>query len=793
MSQTSRLALLLAAATALGSATLSAQEAAPAAAKPLPNTWAYQPIRDTAAPAVKDKRWVRQPIDAFVLAKLEEAKLKPSPEADRATLIRRLTLDLHGLIPTPEEVQAFVADRSPDAYEKLVDRLLASPRYGERLGRRWLDLARYADTQGYSDDEYRPGMWRYRDYVIKSYNEDKPFKQFVREQIAGDELWPQKQEAVVATGFLRGYPDAPDHRDMLQKRYQSITDMTDTVGTVLLGHTVECARCHNHKFDKISAKEYFQLQAFFANTVPSDSLPVLDKGEREQKYQQDYAAWEEATKDIRARLNAFIEPHRADILKFNKERFYEDGRASLLKPQSEWKSLDRWLNTRFNEYVVKNNNDYKYEVGFFGQAASYFNETLERAETEPGVPAANIAEVKARQQAYAKLLREYREFNGKRPVQGATVLSALTELGGTDAAPQHLYEGGNHERPLEEVQPGFPALFTPNYTKPTIVPTAFSSGRRTALADWLVSEQNPLPPRVYVNRIWAQLFDQGIVGTVSDFGKVGQRPTHPELLDHLATRFVQQGGSTKKLVREIVLSSTYRQSSAQREDVLKADPQNKLLAVYPRKRLESEQVRDSLLAAAGLLVQRDGGPGVYPPIPEAVMKQSTRRIPAFWPVSKNVDDHHTRSVYVYVRRSVPYPLFDNFDGANNHTPHSKRDATITPQQSLTLFNNELVYGWSKALAGRVIREAGNDENAQLDRLFQVLFARAPRKDEKQLALGFLNEHEQVIRAQAASGKLAIAVPVGLKSLPPKTDATRLAAFVDLAHALANSSEFIYRF
>ncbi|MCA3243617.1 MAG: DUF1553 domain-containing protein [Rubrivivax sp.] len=764
------------------------------ATKAVPASWAYQPVSRPAPPAVKARAWVRTPVDAFVLARLEQAGLKPSAEADRATLIRRLTLDLHGLVPTPEEVQAFVADRSPQAYDKLVDRLLASPRYGERFGRRWLDLARYADTQGFSDDEYRPGMWRYREYVIRSYNEDKPFDRFVREQVAGDELWPQSQDAIVATGFLRGYPDAPDHRDLLQKRYQAITEMTDIVGTVILGHTLECARCHTHKADKVTQKEYFQMQAFFGNTVPSDSLAVLQKGAREFKFEKDYAAWEDVTKDVRARIDAFIAPHRDAILKYAKERFYEDGRAALFKPRDQWTPLDRWLNVRFDEYVVKNNNNYKYEIGFYGQANAFFNETLERAEFEPGVAKATIAAYKERQQKFSALLREFRASYDKRPAQGATVLSALTELGFTDAAPTHVYMGGNHERPLEEVQPGFPALFSPpGATTPQIWPTGHSSGRRVALAEWLTRGDHPLTARVYVNRVWAGLFDQGIVATLSDFGRAGQRPTHPELLDHLAGRFIEQGWSTKKLVREIVLSSVYRQASDERPEVAKADPQNRLLALFPRKRLESEQLRDSLLAAAGLLVHRDGGPGVYPPIPEAVMKQSTRRIPAFWPVSKDVSEHHTRSVYVYVRRSVPYPMFDNFDGANNHNPHSRRDATTTPQQSLTLFNNELVYGWSKALAGRVIREAGADEQAQVERLFQLLFGRAPSRADRQLAQRFLDGQEAVIRAQATGGKLAVAVPVGLSALPPKTDATRLAAFVDLTHTLANSNEFIYRY
>jgi hypothetical protein len=791
------ISLALGLATALlAVATVSSQERP----NPVPNsgpkavspTWAYQPIKPATVPVVNDKRWARTPIDAFVLARLEAARLKPSPEADRPTLIRRLYLDVHGVIPTPEEVQAFVKDRSPNAYEKLVDRALASPRYGERQGRRWLDLARYADTTGYSDDEQRPGMWRYRDYVIKAFNDDKPFDRFVREQIAGDELWPDKQEAIVATGFLRSYPDAPDHRDLVQKRYQSITDMTDTVGTVLLGQSLECARCHNHKTDRISQKEYFQLQAFFANTIPSDTLPVREKGERERQFEAQFAAWQAATAPVRQKLDAYLAPHREAVLKYGKERFYEDGRAALFKPEAEWNGLDRWLNCRFSQYVVKDNPDYGWDYSFYGLSNAYFRNAYETAAADTSVDKTRVAELKTRYDQYNKLLREYREHNSKRPAPGATIISALTELGKGDAAKQHVYEGGNHERPLEEVQPAFPALITPKYTVPKIVPTGHSSGRRVALAEWLLDPQNPLTTRVFVNRVWASYFDTGLVPTVSDFGRAGQRPSHPELLDHLATHFVEQGWSVKKLTREIVLSSTYRQASAERDEVAAIDPDNRLLAYYPRKRLDSEQVRDSLLAASGLLQERQGGPGVYPPIPEAVMKQSTRRVEAFWPVSKDKAEHHTRSVYVYVRRSVPYPMFDSFDGASPQNPHSRREVTTTPQQSLTLFNNELVYDWSKALAGRVIRETSGDENARLDRLFQVLFSRLPQKAEREAARAFLHKHDLSIRSEAANGRLTVAVPVGLKALPD-TSPTRLAAFVDLTHALANSNEFIYRF
>lgn len=793
----SRLAIVLGLAAGFGIAPLAAQEKpAPAQEKvapkaTLPANWAYRPLVKADVPVVKDSRWARTAIDKFVLAKLEEKGLKPSSEADRVTLVRRLYLDVLGVIPKPEEVKAFVDDRSANAYEKLVDRLLASSQYGERIGRRWLDLARYADTQGYQDDEQRPGMWRYRDYVVKSFNEDKPFNQFVREQIAGDELWPNKQEAIVATGFLRGYPDAPDHRDLLDKRYASITDMTDTVGTALLGHSVECARCHDHKFDKISMKDYYQLQSFFANTLPSDNLPVIEKGERELKFEKEYAAWEASTKDLRAKIAAFIEPYKKDVVNYHRERFYEDGRVSLFKPKEEWKSLDRWLNYRFDQYIVRNNPNYGWDVNFFAAANGYFNNQVDVASVEPDFDKAKLAELKKRKDEFGKLLAELRKHNAARPEQGATIISALTE-NGTDAAPQHIYAGGDMHRPQAEVQPGFPALFTPKGTEAKIVPTANSSGRRTALANWLVSSDNSVVPRVFVNRLWSLYFDNGIVTTVSDFGRAGQKPSHPELLDYLADTFVNEGWSVKKLTKEILLSSVYRQASAERKEVIAADPTNKLLAVFPRKRLDTEQVRDSLLAASGLLQERTGGPGVFPPLPDAIYKASSRNVPGFWPQTKEAKDHHTRSVYVYVRRSLPYPMLEAFDSATPQSPHSRRDVTTTPQQSLTLFNNEQVYDWSKSLAGRVIREAGKSEDAQLDRLFQVLYSRAPAKQEKAEALAFLNKHEKVIKEQLASGKLTIALPLGLKDFPD-TSATRLAAFVDLAHTLANTNEFIYRF
>jgi hypothetical protein len=330
-------------------------------------------------------------------------------------------------------------------------------------------------------------------------------------------------------------------------------------------------------------------------------------------------------------------------------------------------------------------------------------------------------------------------------------------------------------------------VITPNHTTAEIHPTATSSGRRTALADWIASADNPLTARVLVNRLWERHFGQGLVATVSDFGKAGQRPSHPELLDYLASRFVSQGWSIKRLEREILLSSTYRQSSAERPDALAVDPQNRLLANFPRRRLEAEQIRDSLLAAAGLLNEKIGGPSVYPEIPASVMKESTRRVAGFWPVSKDERDRNRRSLYVFTRRSVPFPLLEAFDRASPQVPHSHREVSTTPQQSLTLFNNEVVYGWSKALAARVAKEAGPKESDRIDRLFEILYSRRPDRQERAVVAAFLDEQEQVVPAPSPR-------KASLRTEPQEGGATaRDIAFVDLAHALANANEFVYRY
>lgn len=736
--------------------------------------WSWQPVQAPSTPPVKQSKWVRTPIDAFVLARLESKGVKPSQDADRAAFIRRATLDVWGVIPSPEDVKAFVADRSSDAYEKLADRLLSSQYYGERQARRWLDLARYADSTGFQNDTTRPNMWRYRDYVINAFNQDKPYDQFVKEQLAGDEIAPNDQNAVIATGFLIGYPDNYNSRDLVQRQYQIETDMTDTVGLALLGQTVGCARCHNHKTDKITQKDYFSLQAFFANTSVNEKIAPKEKGEQEKKYEEAQAKYQDATKDIRAQQKAILDIFREAGTKYHKERYLTDSREAIFKPEAQWTPLDRWVNHRLEN--VSTERDIENYLKLTSEDKSHPQHTKESDE--------KWAEFK-------KLAAQLKKFDELKPVSGSKWISAATELGHPESPATYIRFTGTHERPLGEVQPAFPAALTDE--KPNIVPSATSSGRRTALANWIASPKNPLTSRVFVNRVWSQYFGTGIVKTVSDFGKAGDKPANPELLDYLASNFVKEGWSVKKLHRQILLSSVYRQSSAHRADAYKADPENQLLAVFPRKRLEAEEIRDSLLVASGQLVDKVGGPSVFPPLPSNVVAgvNNFDDNPA-WRVSKEVSDHNRRSLYVFTRRSLPYPMLEVFDPANSQLVHSKRDVTTTPLQALTLFNSEIVFGWSQALAGRVINEAGNNEAAQVDRLYQILFARNADKSEKTALHDFLNKQEKIIQSKATDGKFVASIPTGLKNAQVQNP-IRLAAFVDLVHTVANSNEFSYRF
>ncbi len=745
------------------------------AAQPKSDHWSYQPIRKPSIPQVAHKEWVRTNVDAFIAEQLEAKGLSPSPDASKETLVRRLSLDLLGLIPDPAVVKAFVEDSSPDAYEKLVERFLASPQYGERQARKWLDLARYADSSGFQNDNDRLNMWRYRDYVINAFNDDKPYDRFIQEQIAGDELFPGDEQALIATGFMAQYPDNSNSRDMVQRHYQIVTDITDTVGEVILGQTFECARCHDHKFDPISQKDYYSLQSFFSNISVSDNIPVSQPTPWDAAYTKAAREYEEATREINAKIDAVIDLDREEALKYHKERYLTDTREAIFKPESEWTALDRWINHRLGNVTGR------------GSLINYFEERARSVDPEfhSDWHAEKLAEIEA-------LQGELRAFNNLRPAAelGSNKITAMTELGYKDAPPTYVLFGGDHERPLEEVQPAFPAALTG--AQPEIPDLDFSSGRRAALAKWLTSADNPLTARVYVNRIWDQYFGRGIVETVSDFGKAGTKPSNQALLDYLAARFIESGWSVKELHREIVLSSVYRQSSAERPEIVAADPENRLLGVFPRRRLEAEQIRDSLLAASGKLNPEVGGPSVFPPLPKTGRSGAdSRGQNNMWRVSQDESLHNRRSLYVFTRRSLPYPLLDVFNMASPQEAHSKREITTTPLQALTLINSEIIYDWSRALAGRVINESGLDEDANFDQLYQILFARLPSDEEREVLKNFLDAQEQLIRERSHNGAEEIALPTGTNVA--QLNSFRASAFVDLVHTVANSNEAIYRY
>ncbi len=709
--------------------------------------WAFQPVRQTPPPAVKSAGWVVNPIDAFIEHALEEKGLRASPEADRITLLRRVSFDLTGLPPTPDEVAAFLADKSPNAYEKVVDRLLASPRYGERWGRHWLDLARYAESEGFKSDETRPNAWRYRDYVINAFNSNKPYDRFVKEQIAGDELWPNDPWAQVATGFSRQYPDESNARNLMQRRQEILNDITDTVGATFLAMTYGCARCHDHKFDPILQADYYRLQAFFANTAADDQIPMVSPAEV-AAWKAKRAVWEEKTKDIRAQMDALLAPKKAALAKENFDKFPPEIQAAVTK--------DPAART-------------PYEWQMYAKAKPYFefdDETT--AKSLKGADRDKYKELTAQLAAFSSI------DPGPLPVG-----IGMRDL--NDKAPAtHILNVGAYDAPKEEVQPGFLTIVDPN--DPKIVPPAGlnSTGRRTALANWLASPDNPLTARVFVNRLWHYHFGQGIAPSPSDFGLMGGRPTNPELLDWLAADFVKSGWDVKRMQKMMVMSAAYRQSSAFNAEAAKQDPDNRLLWRFPRQRLEGEEIRDAALYVSGLLNDKMSGPSVFPQLPAGTAKPR-----GGWTVS-SPEEQDRRSIYIFVRRNARYPMLEQFDMPDTHESCGRRNQTITAPQAMSLLNDTVTLEWAQAFAGRVVREAGPDPNAEIERAWVLAFGRKPDGFEKDTVQTFFAKQKQVIADEAANRKLALPT-----TLPPGTDTSQAAALVDFCQMLMNSNEFVY--
>jgi mono/diheme cytochrome c family protein len=710
--------------------------------------WAFRPVARPREPAVQDVGWVRNPIDSFILARLEKEGLKPSPEADRVTLLRRVSLDLTGLPPTPEEVKAFVDDKRPGAYERVVDRLLASPHYGERWGRHWLDQARYADSNGYSIDSPR-SIWKYRDWVIDAFNADLPFDQFTVEQLAGDLLPNPTQDQKVATGFHRNTMiNEEGGIDPEQFRVEAVVDRTNTTATVWLGLTLGCAQCHDHKFDPLSQRDYYRLYAFFNNSDdPKLDLATPQEMRRRGDVQKRVAALEKELKgldgitpqkiekwegSLSARTRATLPKKIRDIL-----AIAPNGRT----PRQEQALLDFYRKVDQTRHLV-------------GGLAGPFH------------LAAQVRVLDARRTLQSRIAAL------KKQLPPATTTMVLNER----RTPRRTYVqlGGDFLRKGEAVKPGTPAVLPPLPAK--------GKYDRLDLARWLVDRNNPLTARVTVNRFWGRFFGVGLVETDNDFGTQGTPPSHPELLDWLASEFRDTGWGVKSMHRLIVTSATYRQSSHARPELAGVDPRNRLLARQNRLRLEAEPVRDAALAVSGLLNPKVGGPSVFPPQPRGVY--SFTQVPKNW-VASTGPDRFRRGMYTFFWRSAPHPGLVVFDAPDGTASCTRRNRSNTPLQALTLLNDQAFTECARAFADRVLRECKGDEQ-RIGHAFRLALGRQPKHREREILGRLLRQQRDSLALDP--GEARALVP----DLPKGADAAQHAAWTMVARVLLNVDEFITR-
>jgi len=655
--------------------------------------WAFQPVKPVAPPTVKNTAWPKTGVDAFILAAMEAKDLKPAAPATKEALIRRATFDLLGLPPTPAEIDAFVKDTSANAYEALIDRLLASPHYGERWGRHWLDLARFAESDGFEHDADRPNAWRYRDYVVKSFNTDKPYDRFIREQIAGDELYPDEPDAVIATGFNLLGPDMVDSSDVVQRRRNTLNDMTDTTALTFLGLTMGCARCHDHKFEPIAQRDYYSLQAFFAPAQFHGDLLVGTAAER-ARYEAAMTVYTAQTKDLLAQIAALKEPYRKRVFDRKFARISVEAQTAHLTPP-EKRDAEQ-------ENLVQ---------GTAGLIAVSDKEII-------------LPMTKADRAQHDELLEKVKAFT-------EPTLPATLALQNGDPVKSHVLFRGDYTQPGDEVFAAFPQILAGTDTAPT-PPAAPLRSYRAPLANWLASPDHPLTARVMVNRIWQHHFGRGLVATPSDFGTHGQKPTHPELLDWLAGEFVASGWSIKQLHRVILRSATYRQSSSVDAAQQAGDPDNRYYSHMNRLRLEGEAIRDSLLAVSGELNPALGGPSVFPPIPKEIFQGATG-----WTTNADPREYSRRSLYIFGRRNLRFPFLEVFDAPDSNMSCPARDRSTTAPQSLTLLNADEVLHAADRTAQRLMAEGGSTD-ARVTLAYRLIVGRAPTASERSLSTEFLS-------------------------------------------------------
>ncbi|NBY02481.1 MAG: DUF1553 domain-containing protein [Planctomycetes bacterium] len=637
--------------------------------------WAFQPVKKTPVPT-SGGSWAINNIDHFISEKHSQNKLIPAPEADKRILARRLYFDLTGLPPTPSEIDSFINDQSSNAYESLVDHLLNSQHYGERSARFWLDLVRYAESDGYRLDEYRPQAWLYRDYVVKSFNADKPYDLFIKEQIAGDELFPDDPDALIATGYLRHWIYEYNQRDVRTQWNIILDDLTDTTSDVFMGMGLQCARCHDHKFDPILQKDYFRLRAFFSGVLPLENIDV-GTAEEKSAFQNKLKVWEEKTQSLRKEISDIEYPFIRSAEESAITKFPMDIQAMIRKKPSERTTLEHQLAEL----------SYRQALYEFQRIETYIKK-----------------ENKEKYLALKKQLSAYDNLKPQ-PLPRPLVVKDVGPIAAETTIPK---------KSNANIEPGFltilddkPAIITPpaNGLK--------SSGRRSTLANWIADKNNPLTARVMVNRIWQQHFGKGLASNASDFGKLGEAPSHPELLDWLAAYFTENNFSMKKLHRLIVTSATYRQSSnhPNMDANRLIDPENKQLWHCTIKRLDAEQIRDAIYATTGEIKLQAGGPG-----------------------TSSADAR--RSIYTKIIRNNRDPLLDVFDAPYWFSSASSRQVTTTPVQSLLLINSPLMLARARAFAERLNKEEP-DLKKRIDLAYKLAFGRTPNPEETNISSSFL--------------------------------------------------------
>ena len=677
------------------------------------------------------------PIDRFLAKKREEKHLRAAPQADALTLVRRAYLDLTGLPPTPAEAAAYVADKSPGAWSKLIDQLLASPRYGERWGRHWLDVARYADSNGYELDFDKPNAWRYRDYVIDAFNHDKPFDAFLKEQISGDELPDRTQETYIATGFLRSGPRAAyREKDNPERRLDYLDDMIGTIGRGVLGLTIQCARCHNHKFDPIGQKDYYALQASLYGYVET-TYPLVAPAEAAayQKKLDDIAASEEPLKAEIAKIEA---PYREKLKRQAVTKYPENIQKAIAKPEAERTPGEQLLAVQVFDQINVNGRQIDQilppEDAQKKKAISDQIKQIESGRPKP-LPIAEIVTDGDHRRA---------PFVSGDDTIGCPKCRIIPE----DAGPfvttgsekyripaSYFLVGGDPNTHGSAMKPGFLTVAT--YGNPPVeLPPAdgHTSGRRRALGEWLASRDNPLTARVFVNRIWQHHFGRGIVPSLDNFGKMGELPTNQELLDWLAVEFMNRGWSVKQMQKLMMTSEAYQMASSF-EDATSAenDPQDQYLWHFLPQRLDSEVIRDSMLAASGAINLAMGGPPVRPPLPkEFVELRSAQQNP--WKNQEDGANVWRRSVYVYAKRAQMFPMFEVFDRPDANFTVGARDVSTVATQALTLLNDDFVVRQAGLFAQRVTETAGPDPGKQIDLAYRIALARGPSAREASIAM-----------------------------------------------------------